>query len=354
MIKDFVEIFKFEYFSIHFLYLREMISILMPARNAGKYIAETLDSVIEQSMSDWELIVVNDHSEDDTEEILNRYKDTEDRITVLENIGKGIIDALNMAFENCSGEFVTRMDADDIMTMTKLERLQMQLVKFGHGFVATGIVEYFSDEILGYGYLKYAAWLNELTLHEQNFDDIYRECVIPSPAWMMYKSDLVKIGGITNNRYPEDYDLCFRMKQHDLRVTTIKEVIHMWRDYPERTSRNDPNYADNRFFDIKLDYFFAIDYLRNRDLCLLGAGKKAKYIAKELVGRQVEFEWFTNNMRKVGKEIYGQNLRFEKDINPIDTKQFIIAISNSVEQLEIRENLESSGLCLGQDFFFFC
>ncbi|RMF25197.1 MAG: glycosyltransferase, partial [Bacteroidetes bacterium] len=172
----------------------------------------------------------------------------DNRIKVLQNEQKGIAPALRLAFEHSRGSLITRMDADDLMLPAKLETLAGLLEATGPGHVATGGVSYFAEgKKLGAGYRQYAEWLNGLAAIGLHFREIYRECVIPSPCWMAQREDLVRIGAFTEDTYPEDYDLCFRMYHGGLKVVSVPEPLHQWRDHPRRTSRNSEVYRDNRF-----------------------------------------------------------------------------------------------------------
>jgi glycosyltransferase involved in cell wall biosynthesis len=122
------------------------ISILMPVKNTAKFLPECLDSIISQDFQNWELIAVNDHSSDASEEILSKYAQKDSRIKVFKNKGKGIISALQLAYIKSSGEYLSRMDSDDICKPNKFEVLLKLLKKNGGGHIAIGQVEYFSRE----------------------------------------------------------------------------------------------------------------------------------------------------------------------------------------------------------------
>lgn len=333
----------------------------MPVKNAERFLQECLDSILQQSFIDFELIAVNDNSTDKSLEILQYYALQDDRIKILNSNGNGIIDALRLAFQESNGEFVTRMDADDKMHPEKLSQMHKSLQDCGPGHLIVGLVEYFSEEGIGEGYKRYAKWLNSLTLKEENFSDIYRECVIPSPCWMLNRKDLIECDAFNPNRYPEDYDLCFRFYKNKLKVKAVDSILHFWRDYPERSSRTDPNYLDNRFFDIKLHYFLLLEYTELTDLILLGAGKKAKYIARHLQEENIEYSWYTNNPNKIGQEVYGvvqQNQNFLTNIEDSDlvskqSSRIIIAVSNPEEQKDLEVKLQAKQLALGKQYFFF-
>ena len=131
------------------------------------------------------------------------------------------------------------------------------LQNLGRGHVAIGKVRYFSETGIANGYKRYEKWLNSLTIKGTNFDEIYKECVIPSPCWMVYREDLDRCKAFSSNVYPEDYDLAFRFYMQGLKPIKCNEILHYWRDYPSRTSRTDNHYSDNTFLDIKSNYFLS-------------------------------------------------------------------------------------------------
>ena len=301
----------------------------MPMKNASPYLQDCIDSIINQTYENWELLVVNDHSTDDSEKIMKKYCNDQQRIQLYKNNGSGIIDALKLAYSKSIGSYITRMDADDIMNANKLSALYDQLESKGKGWVVTGCVKYFSsNKQLNEGYLQYEKWINTLTRKETNYSEIYKECVIPSPCWLINKEDLDQIGGFNSSIYPEDYDLAFRMFYGGIQITGVKGVLHLWRDYPERTSRNDPNYSNNAFPLIKTYYFLKHELITNEDLILWGAGKKAKAIAKIFIEKKIIFKWITNNPKKIGKHIYGQKIINTDNIIINENSQIIIAIAS--------------------------
>ena len=331
-----------------------LISILMPVHNAGPFLRECLDSILQQTIPEWELIVVNDHSTDDSQEILCRYAQADPRIRVFQNSTKGIIPALRLAIEKAGGSLVTRMDADDMMVPEKLADLRGRLVLAGEGHVAIGLVEYISEGDLGDGFARYQDWLNKLTLSGDNYRDLYRECVIPSPCWMVFRSDLDRAGGFSPDRYPEDYDLCFRFYEAGLKCLPSGRVLHKWRDHPGRASRNDPNYADHTFIDLKVFWFLRLHHSGKSPIIVWGAGRKGKRIAKQLIRQGVEFQWVTNNRKKIGKRIYGMELLSDPLQNANRKARMIIAVASPEDQEEITSYLNGEALHPMQDYFYFC
>jgi len=311
-----------------------LVSIIIPAKNAARYIEACLQSILAQDYPHWELLITNDHSTDHTANILDHYSSKDSRIQIFQSEGQGITPALQTSYNYAAGTYITRMDADDLMPKEKLT----QLVDACHseGILATGLVSYFSEVKLGDGYIKYANWINKNLLSLDPFQAIYKECVIPSPCWMLRKSTFDKLGAFDSSQYPEDYDLCFRMRRSGLRIHAVDQVLHYWRDYPERTSRTDDNYADNRFLEIKLFYFLKDDYDTVRPLVVWGAGKKGKSVAKLLIAQQIPFYWISNNHKKIGHVIYGQMIQREALLNDKPDAQCILCVAANDDQAHIR------------------
>jgi glycosyltransferase involved in cell wall biosynthesis len=323
------------------------VSILMPVKNAAMFLTQTLESIRSQDFQDWELIAVNDHSSDESFDLLQSFSKSDSRIQVFQNEGQGIIHALRLAYSKSSSNLITRMDSDDLMPEHKLSRMVSHTRPAA---VVTGKVSYFrEDQELGDGYRRYADWLNALVDNQNHWKNIYKECVIPSPCWMMHREDLDRIGAFQSDVYPEDYDLVFRMYAASLKVICVPEELHLWRDHPERSSRTDEHYVDNRFLDLKISYFISLDFHKETRLLLWGAGKKGKYIARHLHQEGIAFTWITNNSKKWGKEIHGVILQEAADLLPTD--QVIIAVAAPEEQEEIKKELQNSGV---KAQYFFC
>jgi glycosyltransferase involved in cell wall biosynthesis/GT2 family glycosyltransferase len=96
-------------------------SILVPTYNQAQYLAPALDSILAQTEQDWEAVVVNDGSTDDTAEVAQRYADRDSRIRVLHQANGGVAAALNTALDNALGEWVCWLSSDDLFAPRKLE-----------------------------------------------------------------------------------------------------------------------------------------------------------------------------------------------------------------------------------------
>jgi len=322
----------------------------MPVKNAGPYLKPCLDSILAQTHTDWELVAINDGSSDGSEQVLRQYADKHKNITVAGSEGVGIISALRMAYSLCSGELIHRMDADDLMPAQKLEWMSDAME---NGAVVTGTVSYFCDEReVGDGFLNYTDWLNSLMEGGDFWRDVYRECPVPSSAWMMYRQDFERIGGFNSDLMPEDYDLAFRMLKYKLRVIRLNEVIHHWRDSETRVSRNEEQYFPIAYLPLKVHYFLELHRDDSKPLVLWGAGKKGKLVAKELLKKKVYFTWITNNEKKVGKDIYGVLIQSE-DGQVFENAQTLISLSSPIEKTEVQVQLNHKELVNNRDYYWF-
>ncbi|MBR9854710.1 MAG: glycosyltransferase [Algicola sp.] len=330
------------------------VSIIIPFKNTAHYLPECLNSILAQTYTDWEVLAVNDHSSDDSFKLLTSYSDKDPRIKVFQNKGHGIIPALQTGYGQSCGEFVTRMDSDDIMKPERLEVMVKSLQKNGEEHIAVGQVKYFSPRGISNGYARYERWLNRLTEHGTNFEEIYKECSIPSPCWMAHRVDFEKCEGFCPHRYPEDYDLTFRFYEHGFKIISCNQVLHLWRDYDTRTSRTHEHYAQNYFLEIKLHYFLKLNRDTNRPLVVWGAGFKGKKIAKSLKNKGLEFVWLCDNPKKIGKNIYGKKMVHFEALSELENPQSIITVANQDAQKEIRQYFTELSQYPMQDYFLFC
>lgn len=94
----------------------------MPAYNAAKYLDSAIESIVNQTYSDYELIVINDGSTDNTLELIQKWATTDNRIKIIDQENRGIVKSLNRALIDARGEYIARMDADDLCLPQRLER----------------------------------------------------------------------------------------------------------------------------------------------------------------------------------------------------------------------------------------
>lgn len=331
-----------------------LVSIIMAVKDTAPYLPACLDSILAQTYQNWELIAVNDHSSDATPDILRQYAQMDARIKTFDSIGYRLIPTLQEAYKAAKGQLINRMDSDDKMPDYKLTILVQEWLKYGVGHVIAGGTQHFVEEgEVGAGFLRYENWLNDVARSNKHYEEIYRECVIPSHCWLIHKSDFDAVGAFDPVVYPEDYDLCFRFYQHRLKVIGIDYILHHWRDRTNRISRTWQEYKDNRYYELKLQYFLSIDRSKERPLAVWGAGRNGKDLVQLLLKNDQKVQWYCDNERKVGKDIYGVKMKHFKDIPQLEAPQILIAVSSPDAKQTILEQLENWNKKPRADYWFF-
>ena len=109
---------------------KQKVSIIMPVYNAGKYINRAIDSVINQSFQNWELLIINDGSTDDSEHKINEYSDK--RIKYFQQINQGVSSARNQGLRHMNGGYFCFLDADDYLPSGSIESRYHKLGQFSY------------------------------------------------------------------------------------------------------------------------------------------------------------------------------------------------------------------------------
>ena len=120
--------------------VKELVSIIMPSYNTAPYIEETMQSVLNQTYTNWELIIVDDCSTDNTDEVLSRISDS--RIRILKNDrNSGAAVSRNRALREAKGQWIAFLDSDDLWMPEKLEKQISFMEKNGYSFSYTNYEE---------------------------------------------------------------------------------------------------------------------------------------------------------------------------------------------------------------------
>lgn len=326
----------------------------MPMRNSASYLKECIDSILHQTYKNWELIIVDDYSTDESANLVKDFTKQHSNIILLTNIECGIIPALSLAFENSKGDFVSRMDSDDKMPS---QRLDLMLKKWKGSSerktIVTGLVEYFGDNISD-GYKSYENWLNHINSNSLQWQNIYRECVIASPNWLISRKDMLELGAFQNLTYPEDYHLVLKCYQQNFTTLVCNETTLFWREHPKRTSRNSKNYQQEAFFNLKLRHFLKHQN-QGSQILLWGTGKKARLSAEILKKNNTEFVWMDLKPQKFPQGIQNQKiesyLKTEK-FSPLKTNILLCIYPSGSEKLKIESYLESFNFLEGKNYWY--
>lgn len=322
------------------------VSIIIPFKNAEKWIQETIISIQNQDYANWEIIAVDDNSEDSTLDIVKTLAQSDNRILFFKNDESGIIPALQLALKHSTGDAITRMDADDLMPQSRLSVMISHLLKLPKKSIVTGKVKYISETKISDGYKKYESWLNERIDNNDHWEHLYRECVIASPNWLVRKSDLIQHAIFDNLNYPEDYDMCFHWQSHSFTINPIQETTLFWREHPYRTSRNSDIYQQESFFNLKVNWF--VKNFQQKSIAILGAGTKGKLIANKLIELSTPFSWYDWQAEKYRAGLLNKKIL---PMDKFDAPNLLLVAFVPSDQKEFDEWCNHNNFKLGKNLF---
>lgn len=198
------------------------VSVIMPAYNAEKYIAEAIDSILNQTFADFEFIIIDDGSKDNTVEIVKSYSDKRIRFYQNEH-NMGVAATLNRGIELATGEYIARMDSDDISLPERFEKQIYVLDNDKKIAVCAGNAIVFSKE---------SQYITQLPLKDREIKyNLFISSPFVHPSVMIRKSVLDS----SNIRYEsefdgrEDYRMWMKISLLDYKLLNIDEPVLKYR-----------------------------------------------------------------------------------------------------------------------------
>lgn len=210
--------------------MNPIVSVLMPIFNVGPYLREAIDSILEQSFKDFELIALDDCSQDESQSILETYTDPRIvRYRGEKNVG--LANILNIGIMMARGKYIARMDSDDISLPQRLQ-IQVEYLDSHRGvdLISTGMQRFGTS--------------NAIISHNTDFEDIKFNALFFSPVLhassMWRKSKFVE-----NNLFyrqemvpSEDYDLWTRAIAHGVILSNIPDILYLYRTHQGQATSN--------------------------------------------------------------------------------------------------------------------
>ncbi len=257
------------------------ISILLPVFDAADTLPACLSSIARQTHSNWECILVDDGSTDASRAIARRAARNDERIRVIETPHHGLVPALNAGIDHCRGEFVARMDADDLMHRERLER-QAEALATEPALTGVGSrVRLFPRKTLTAGMRNYERWINGMDVRARIRADRFVECPILHPT-LMLRSDVLRAYQYRDRGWPEDYDLLLRLQHANHELAVVPQRLLAKRCAPERLSQTDDAYAIDRFIACKAEFLAASILEHTNDYVLWGYGGTGRALRRAL------------------------------------------------------------------------
>jgi glycosyltransferase involved in cell wall biosynthesis len=207
------------------------ISVLMPVYNAELYLAEAVESILAQTFGDFEFLIVDDGSTDGSPAILRRYAERDSRIALVSRPNTGYLVALNEMIGRARGEFLARMDADDVAMQERFERQVAYFRVHPEAVALGGAIALIAPDG---GQLD--VWYGDGLSHDQ-IESAHLSAdqgsAICHPSVMMRAKDVRAVGGYRPEYYTaEDLDLFLRLAERG-RLVTLPRVLLRYRQHPQ-------------------------------------------------------------------------------------------------------------------------
>ena len=206
-----------------------IVSVLMPVYNAEAFLAQSIESILQQTLTDFEFLIIDDASTDGSFDVIKNYAKQDVRIRVYQNkVNQGVTKTLNHGLELAQGAYIARMDADDISLAKRFEK-QVKYLEQRKDVGVCGV------------WTKTLGTALPITVHFGVDDACIRvemlvRCALASPTVMFRRQVLMESELRYDERYKrssEDYDLYSRMLSFT-KVANVPEVLLHYRRHPEQ------------------------------------------------------------------------------------------------------------------------
>lgn len=225
-----------------------LISVIMPVYNCELFLAEAIESVLDQSYMNWELLIVNDGSIDQTYDIVNSYAQKDLRIRVFHKKNEGVSKARNFALNQSRGEYVTFIDGDDVYHAERLKRMQEVFEENTN----CDIVFATHKEFTGKLNIKELRGTKKVTVCNNNIlKKVLSDSSIQFMCNVMLKSEIAKMEQFASFRFAEDFCYIRDCAWHCKQMAVLDEMLYFYR-------RDNENAMTNHFLSEK----YVMDYMR--------------------------------------------------------------------------------------------
>lgn len=327
-----------------------VFSVLIPVFDAESTLGVALESVRRQTEKSWECIVVDDGSRDTSAEIAARFSERDARFRLVRIAHCGIVAALNRGLEACSGRYVARLDADDVMRNNRLA-LQRALLETRPELAGAGChVRIFPRAGMQPGLYAYESWLCSIDSAERVRADAFIEMPIAHPT-LVLRREILQRFSYRDCGWPEDYDLVLRLLEtgHDLGIVARKLVA--WRDSAQRLSRVAPHCTLERITACKAQ-FLARSLLDRTDQYLLwgygDTGRNLSRALRELGKRPAHIVEL--HPGRIGQRIAGARVIAPEELASVPRRPLIVSVAGAEPRRLIRAHLNQIGFVETRDY----
>ena len=332
------------------------VSVLMPCYNAAGTLDEALESLACQTLTDFEVVAVDDGSTDATGQILQAWARRDPRLRLLSQPHAGIVAALGAGLAACQAPYVARMDADDHSHPERLALQVAYLEAHPEAALVSCRVAGFPVEKVRQGFQIYIDWLNSLLSNDDIRREMFVESPLPHPSVTFRRQAVLEAGGYQEHGWAEDYDLWLRLYLDGRRFVKLPQVLLEWRERAERLTRTDGRYSLENFLRAKAHYL-ARGPLAGREAILIwGAGMVGRRLSKHLLRQGLPLAAFIDiDPRKIGRTRRGLPILPPEELPEVwthyEAPALLAAVGARGARQLIRQRLTALGLREGLDWW---
>ena len=228
---------------------KNLISIILPAYNSEKIIEEAINSVLTQTYENFELIIIDNGSKDNTFEICNKFKNEKIKYIKLEEAN--VSNARNVGITNAVGEYITFIDSDDEFVENFLQTMILEIQKTNSDLVTCGFSELYSKKNVLLNFDEVQKIKN--TLNSKDYLEILKEKYLFNELWnKLYKTDIIKNNNIkfdTKLNLGEDFLFNIEYLKYSKKFSYINETLYIYTDSREGLNLK---YRENKF---EIEYY---------------------------------------------------------------------------------------------------
>lgn len=329
-----------------------LISVILPFYNAGRTLERALNSILNQTLQNYECILIDNNSTDDSSEIARDFAASDKRFKVIKETKQGVVFASNAGESLAGGSCICRMDADDWMFPFRLEK-QLKVLENDRAFSAVcGQVEYVAHQEETAGFKRYVDWVNSLESYQDITMQRFIESPVVNPTAMWRKDVSLKHGMYRDGDFPEDYELWLRWLSVGVRIAKINQPLIKWYDSNERLTRTDPRYSTSAFYQLKSKYL--AQWLEQNNsfhprILVWGANRISRKRVRMLTKYNIEISAYIDisEKRQLDRDVI-----YYADIPPAGRAFILIYIAHANARKRIRAFLEDKGYREGYNCLF--
>ena len=328
--------------------MKPTVSILLPFFDNAATLRESINSILSQEYEDFELLLIDKHSTDNSYDIAVEYANKDHRIKLIDVPGKGQVNALNSGIEAGEGRYIALMDARDIAAPQRLTEQISYLDENQNTGVVASCVE-IPPEFDDNSYLAiYLKWSNQIITEEDFSLNRFIEIPAISSTFMIRRELFTRFGYFDHLEFPEDYELFLRWVEQGVNFYKLPSSLLLWRFPVQRLFDRDDQFSSQALLETKSVYLHRWLKENNSyypEVIVWGAGKKARSRFAMIHELGVQAKFYIDQR---GNEQY--NVVEYKETPPVGHHFILCYIGNPEVRMQTKQFLVELGYTEGKDF----